>query len=163
MQIHNGELPRARQLARTGKELSREARVRLDWMDYYRRCRNVVRTCRHFGISRQTFYRWQKRYEPQRLITLEGRSHRPHRRRQPTWSPTLAERVLTLRRQFPRWGKDKLAVLLEREQRPVSTSMVGRILTQLKRQSRLVEPPRSGVPGSRRALRTRPYAIRKPK
>jgi len=29
MQVHDGELPRARQLARTGKELSREARTRL--------------------------------------------------------------------------------------------------------------------------------------
>ena len=41
--------------------------------------------------------------------------------------------------------------------------MVGRILTQLKQQGRLIEAPRSGVPGSRRALRSRPYAIRKPK
>jgi putative transposase len=40
--------------------------------------------------------------------------------------------------------------------------MVGRILTQLKRQGRLLEA-RSGVPGSRRALRSHPYAIRKPK
>jgi len=84
MQIHDGELPPARQLARTGKELSREARVRLDWMDFYHRCRNVARTCRHFGISRQTFYRWQRRYDPHNLSTLEARSHRPHRRRQPT-------------------------------------------------------------------------------
>jgi hypothetical protein len=60
-------------------------------------------------------------------------------------------------------GKDKLAVLLRRQQLPVSTSMVGRILTSLKRQGRLVEPPRTGVPGSRRALRLRPYAVRKPK
>ena len=62
MHIHNGELPRARQLARTGKELSREARVRLQWMDFYRRSQNVARACRLFGISRQTFYRWQRRY-----------------------------------------------------------------------------------------------------
>src|SRR5215469_7458648 len=47
------DLPHARQLARTGKELSREARARLDWMDYHRRCQNVALTCRHFGISRQ--------------------------------------------------------------------------------------------------------------
>src|SRR5712691_5113633 len=60
MQIHNGELPRARQLARTGKELSREARVRLQWMDFYRRSQNVARACRHFGISRQAFYRWSR-------------------------------------------------------------------------------------------------------
>ncbi len=163
MQVHDGELPRARQLARTGKELSREARVRLDWMDFYRRSRNVARTCRHFGISRQTFYRWQGRYDPLDLTSLEGRSHRPHRRRQPTWSPRLADRVLALRQRYPRWGKDKLAVLLRQQTLSVSTSMVGRILSQLKRQSRLIEAPRNGVPGSRRALRSRPYAIRKPK
>jgi len=163
MQVRDGELPRARQLARTGKELSREARTRLEWMDYYRRGRNVALTCRHFGISRQTFYRWQKRYDPYNLSTLESRSHRPHRRRQSTWSAALADQVLALRRQFPRWGKDKLAVLLAREQHPVSVSMVGRILGQLKQQGRLVEPLRSSVPGGRRALRSRPYAIRKPK
>jgi putative transposase len=163
MQVRNGELPRARQLARTGRELSREARTRLAWMDFYRRSSNVARTCRHFGISRQTFYRWQRRYDPQNLATLEERSHRPHRRRQATWSAALADRVLALRLRYPRWGKDKLAVLLRQQQRTVSTSMVGRILTQLKRQGRLIEAPRSGVPGSRRALRSRPYAIRKPK
>jgi putative transposase len=135
----------------------------LPWMDFYHRCRNVARTCRHFGISRQTFYRWLRRYDPFDLTTLEAASHCPHRRRQPTWSSTLEERVLLLRLQFPRWGKDKLAVLLRLEKLPVSTSMVGRILNHLKRQGRLVEPPRSGVAGSRRALRPRPYAVRKPK
>jgi len=163
MQIHDGELPRARQLARTGKELSREARVRLEWMDFYRRTQNVARTCRHFGISRQTFYRWRRRYDAMNLTTLEGRSHCPHRRRQPTWSARLAERVLALRQRYPRWGKDKLAVLLRQQQISISTSMVGRILRQLKGQGRLTEAPRSGVAGSRRALRSRPYAIRKPK
>jgi putative transposase len=163
MQVHDGELPHARQLARTGKELSREARARLAWMDLYRRSSNVARTCRHFGISRQTFYRWRRRYDPQNLATLEGRSHRPHRQRQATWSAPLADRVLALRLRYPRWGKDKLAVLLRQQKLTVSISMVGRILTQLKRQGRLIEAPRSGVPGSRRALRSRPYAIRKPK
>jgi transposase InsO family protein len=56
---------------------------------------------------------------------------------------------------FPRWGKDKLAVLLRQQKIAISTSMLGRILTSLKRQGRLVEPPRTGVPGSRRALRPR--------
>jgi putative transposase len=123
----------------------------------------VALTCRHFGISRQTFYRWLKRYEPLDLTTLEERSHCPRRRRQPTGSFPLAEKVLLLRLQFPRWGKDKLAVLLRRQKVSISVSMVGRILNQLQQQGRLVEPPRSGVPGSRRALRPRPYAVRKPK
>ncbi len=38
------------------------------------------------------------------------RSHRPRSVRQPTWVPALAERVLSLRQQYPRWGKDKLVV-----------------------------------------------------
>src|SRR5208283_3431274 len=142
MQIRGGKPPGPGRLTRTGVELSREARVRLAWMDFYRRCRNVAYTCRHFGISRQTFYRWQRRYDPLDLTTLEERSPCPRRRRQPTWSFPLEEKVLTLRLQFPRWGKDKLAVLLRRQKLPVSTSMGGRMLTQLERQGRLLEPPR---------------------
>src|SRR2546425_10528387 len=46
---------------------------------------------------------------------------------------------------------------------PVSTSMVGRILSQMKRQGRLIEPLRRGVAGSPRAPRPRPYAVVKPK
>lgn len=163
MQIRKGKPPGSGQLARTGVELSREARVRLAWMDFYRSSQNVALTCRHFGISRHSFYRWLRRYDPLDLRTLEARSHCPRRRRQPTWSCLLEEKVLLLRLQFPRWGKDKLAVLLRQQKLSLSTSMVGRILTHLKRQGRLVEPPRSGVPGSRRALRPRPYAVRKPK
>ena len=64
MQIREGRLPRSGQLKRVGVELSRAARVRLTWMDYYRTIENVALTCRHFGISRQTFYRWQRRYNP---------------------------------------------------------------------------------------------------
>ena len=163
MQAMWGKPARSARLATMGVELSRTAQVRLRWMDFYRKNKNVALTCRHFGISRQTFYRWLKRYEPLDLTTLEERSHCPRRRRQPTWSFPLAEKVLLLRLQFPRWGKDKLAVLLRRQKVSISVSMVGRILTRLQQQGRLVEPPRSGVPGSRRALRPRPYAVRKPK
>jgi putative transposase len=53
-------------------------------------------------------------------------------------------------------------VLLRKQKLTVSTSMVGRILNQLKRSGQLVEPPRDAVPGSRRPLRPRPYAVRKP-
>jgi hypothetical protein len=40
-------------------------------MDFYRRCRNAAHTCHHFGISRQMFYRRQRRYDPCDLTTLE--------------------------------------------------------------------------------------------
>jgi len=163
MQPKSGKPARSARLAAIGVELSRAAQVRLAWMDFHRRTQNVALTCRHFGISRQTFYRWRKRYEPLDLTSLEERSHCPHHRRRPSWSVLLERKVLTLRLQFPRWGKDKLAVLLREQKLSVSTSMVGRILTQLKRSGQLVEPSRPVVPGSHRPLRPRPYAVRKPK
>lgn len=159
------ELPEARQLARLGKSLHRAAQTRLQWMlFYFFNGRNAARTCRHFGISRQTFYRWKRRFDRHDLRTLEERSHRPRKIRQPTWTAALAERVLALRKQYPRWGKDKLAVLLARHQLRASTSMVGRILSALKRRGALHEPPTPAVLlQQRRKLRKRPWAIRKPK
>jgi transposase len=89
--------------------VSPKARLRLKWMDYYRgHGGNARLTCRHFGISAQTFYRWKRRYDPRHLESLEDRSHRPKRVRQPRWSPELVETVLRVREQYPRWGKDKL-------------------------------------------------------
>src|SRR6266849_1633469 len=157
-----GELPEARQLARLGKKLSRAGQGRLQWMLFYSfNGRNAARTCRRFGISRQTFYRWKRRFDRHDLTTLEERSHRPRKVRQPTWSGELAERILSLRLQYPRWGKDKLVVLLRREKITTSTSMVGRILARLKRQGALHEPPRpEALRIVRRKLRKRPWAIR---
>jgi len=165
MQIRYGKVPRARQLAGAGQELSREACLRLQWLDFYlRHDRNAALACRRFGISRQTFYRWKRRFDRQHLASLEDHSHRPHRLRQPTWTPELASRVLALRKQYPRWGKDKLVILLRREKRTVSTSMVGRILTHLKRSGAWHEPPRPDVSArARRRLRHRPWATRKPR
>ncbi len=163
MQIRTRRIPRARYLARAAKEVSRAARQRLRWMDHYAsQGRNAAFTCRYFGISRQTFYRWRRRYDPQDLSKLEDGSHRPHRCRRPTWTPGQVAQVLRLRLEYPRWGKDKLAVLLGREGCRVSTSMVGRILTHLKKRGRLVEPLPNGRT-ARRGLWSRPYAVRKPK
>ncbi len=143
--------------------LSRGAKQRLKWMDYYRAHRgNASLTCRYFGISRQTFYRWKRRYHPQRPQSLEEGSRRPRRRRQPTWSSALAEAVQRLREERPRWGKDKLACLLREQGWAVSTSMVGRILTRLKARGALREPPWNGI-SARKRQRPRPYAVRKPK
>ena len=150
-------------LGRLDVELSVEARRRLKWMDYYEWCgRNARLTCRHFDISPQTFYRWRRRYSPRDLMTLESRPRRPRRVRQPTWNAELERAVLALRRTYPRWGKDKLQVLLAGQGRTVSVSMVGRILYRLKRRGLLVEPRPNAI-SARRPWRPRPYAIRKPK
>ncbi len=163
MRIFSGTAPGALRLAGRGQELSPGARKRLKWMDYYgQHGRNAALACRYFGISRQTFYRWRRRYRPRHIASLEERSRRPRRVRHPTWSPELAEAVQELREQYPRWGKDKLAPLLREAGWTVSTSMVGRILAQLRKRGVLVEPPRAAV-AVRRPRPPRPYAVRKPK
>jgi transposase InsO family protein len=70
--------------------------------------------------------------------------------------------VHQLRQQYPRWGKDKLVVLVRQHGFVVSTSMVGRILTRLKAHGLLVEPPRHPISARKRAP-VRPYAMRKPR
>ncbi|HEV2175859.1 MAG TPA: helix-turn-helix domain-containing protein [Terriglobia bacterium] len=84
MRIVSATAPRSRYLERGAAELSRQAHKRLQWFDHYQsHARNAALTCRYFGISRQTFYRWKQRYDPQALNTLGDRSHRPHHRRRP--------------------------------------------------------------------------------
>jgi len=144
-------------------ELSREANKRLQWFDYYENHgRNGRLTCRYFGISPQTFYRWKRRYDPRYLEGLEGRSHRPKRLRQPTTTVEQAEAVLKLREEYPRWGKNKLAVILHQQGIAVSASMVGRIMRRLKDRGVLSEPVLNYVSAGKRH-KGRPYACRKPK
>ncbi len=144
-------------------ELSRDASKRLKWFDFYgSRGKNARLTCRHFDISPQTFYRWKQRYDPHNLETLEGRTHRPRRVRQPTYSVELVEAVVRLREEYPRWGKDKLVIFLRREGYQVSASTVGRIIHYAKGRGILKEPVYNYVSAGKRS-RKRPYAIRKPK
>jgi putative transposase len=143
-------------------ELSREAKGRLAWFRYYStHGANASLTCRHFGISRSTFYYWQARWDPADLRTLERRSSRPHHGRSRTWTPEQVEAVQALREQYPRWGKDKLQRLLAQHGMALSVSMVGRILTALRARGALVEPPRRLT--ARAPHAPRPHATRKPK
>lgn len=70
--------------------------------------------------------------------------------------------VQRLREKYPRWGKDKLVVLVRQQGFSASASMVGRILRRLKDRGVLQEPIRNHVSAHRRGVR-RPYAVRKPK
>lgn len=163
MEIVSGVLTGITKISRTGVELSREASKRLKWFDYYfANGRNGRLTCRHFDISPQTFYRWKRRYDPNHLKSLEDRSHRPQRVRRPLYSADLVGAVIKLREKYPRWGKDKLVILLGQEGHQTSASTVGRILAYARRRGILREPIPNYVSASKRA-RKRPYATRKPK
>jgi transposase-like protein len=39
---------------------------------------NVAMTCRYYGISRQVYYRWLRRYQEQGVDGLPDLSRRPH-------------------------------------------------------------------------------------
>src|SRR5512133_3543960 len=79
-------------------ELSRAARSRLKWFGYYdTHGRNASLTCRYFGISRTTFYRWKSRFNPKDLSSLEDRPSRPERKRPKTWTTSEIEAVRALR------------------------------------------------------------------
>ena len=86
-------------------ELSPEGRDRLRVLSLWRESGNAKLVCSTFGVSRATLYRWRKRFEPRNLTTLQERTRRPRRMRQPTWSPELVKAVLQLREQYPPVGK----------------------------------------------------------
>jgi transposase InsO family protein/transposase-like protein len=93
--------------------LSLDARKRLKWMDYYHQSQNVFKTCRHFDISRKTFYYWKKRYDPHNLFTLEDKSRAPKRVRQKEITSQEESRIISLRKQYLVWGKLKLQRLYQ--------------------------------------------------
>ena len=157
------ERPRARLVGRiVAADLSPVGRARLALVDWHRaHGRNVSRTARHFGYSRTTVYRWLGRFDRFHLERLEDRASTPRRRRRPTWTLEQIEAVRLLRERYPRWGKDKLVVLLRRDGQRLSTSMVGRILAYLLRRRVLAEPARRRI-SVRKRLWRRPHAVRLP-
>jgi putative transposase len=144
--------------------ISQGAAKRLRWMDHYAEHGNARLTCRYFGISAPTFYRWKSRYDPYDLTTLEEVSRRPHRVRLRETPEAVVSRILELRERYPRWGREKLAVLLKREGIRTSGSTVGRVMGRLRARGLLVEPENVRQAKLARQRRRKPrYAVRKPK
>jgi len=111
--------------------LSKQAKLRLKWMDYNHRHSNIALTCRHFGIGRSLFYKWKVRYEQQGLTGLENCSQRPRSIRQPMTPNTVVSLVKRLRTANPEFSKYKLAVILKRDHGyHLSPSTIGRIITR---------------------------------
>jgi len=95
-------------------KLSRQGKIRLRWIDYYNKTGNVSLTCRYFGISRKTFYKWYNRYKIFGLKGLEDLSKAPRKKRQPEITWEQEKRIKKLRKEYIRYGKEKLALLYEK-------------------------------------------------
>ena len=89
--------------------------------------RNVARTCRHFGISRQAFYKWKRRYAAHGVAGLCDQPRAPHR--SPKATPTeVVSKILYLRQHY-HFGPGKIADYLKRFHKlSVAASSVHRIL-----------------------------------
>jgi transposase InsO family protein len=68
---------------------------------------NLAELCRRFGLSRQTGYKWLKRYQSGGNAALADLSRRPHSCPHRT-ADALTRQLLELRAQHPAWGPRKL-------------------------------------------------------
>ncbi|WDV53912.1 IS481 family transposase [Streptomyces coeruleorubidus] len=115
----------------TERELARRARHRLAVLRHAEEVSgNVAATCRYYGISRQCFYTWRRRYEAEGLDGLKDRSSAPHHTPRAT-TADVVEKILWLRRQY-HFGPAKIAMYLQRyHDVAISTSGVWRILKKV--------------------------------
>ena len=74
---------------------------------------NIAELCREQGISRQTAYKWLKRYRDRGYDGLEERSRRPKSTPLMTGEEVVAA-LLAARAAHPRWGPRKLVRVLRR-------------------------------------------------
>ena len=89
--------------------------------------RQIARTCRHFGISRQTFYKWKRRFAEHGDAGLGDRPRRPHRCPHAT-PQEVVSKILYLRQNY-HFGPGKIADYLKRfHQLSIARSSVHRIL-----------------------------------
>jgi transposase InsO family protein len=101
---------RWREAARALK-LSRQARLRLDWIIYYNQKQSAALTMRHFGLSGKVFYFWLNRFDELDLTSLEDRSRRPRSLRTKQYTALEVSRMQQLHRDHPTLGREKLRVL----------------------------------------------------
>jgi len=117
MRNHGKIIPELSRVRRT-ITLSKVAKQRLKWMDFYEsHGHNARLTCRHFGLSPDVFYRRKNRYQPGHLASLEDHTvnHRPTHVRRPTTGPDTVAQIEQLREQYTCWGKKKLHAMLKEE------------------------------------------------
>jgi len=128
--IYHTRLPNQWKLERMFScELSREARLRLRWIDFYHKHADARLTCRRFGISPTTFYKWLSRFCERGLRGLESLSRAPRSKRvsQVPWQ--AVDLIVEIRKGQPAWSKHKIAVILSRDYGiTLSPSTVGRVL-----------------------------------
>jgi len=109
---------------------------------------SIAAVCRECGISRQTAYKWLKRFELGGEGGLEELSRAPQNRMR-AMGEEVAERILEARRKHPRWGPRKLLADLRRKDEAVKWPATSSIGDLLRREGLVVPRPKR--------LRVAPY------
>lgn len=121
-------LPRAVKLSKISS-ISKEAKQKLKWIDYYNRTGNGRLTCRHFGLCPSLFYKWLKRYKLLGVKGLEEITKRPKSFRRSQIPLEHIDLVRALRKQYPYLSKYKLEIILKRDYDiTLCASSIGRII-----------------------------------
>ena len=113
----------------TKTEYARQTNWRFKVLQRAADSRSVARTCRHFGLSRQTFYKWHRRYAENGTAGLCDRPRKPHRSPRATPGEVI-RKILYLRENY-HFGAGRIADYLKRfHQVSIATSSVHRILVR---------------------------------
>jgi transposase InsO family protein len=91
---------------------------------------NVSKTCRYYGVSRPTFYKWLRRYDEGGVEALRDHSRRPHTSPNATRTEVVGK-IVYLRRHY-HFGPHKISMYLKRyHDVEISPSGIWRILKRL--------------------------------
>ncbi|MDO3651316.1 helix-turn-helix domain-containing protein [Nocardia mangyaensis] len=112
-------------------KISKEVKIRLKWIQHYQKTKNISKTCRYFGISRTTFYKWYKRYKEEGIEGLYDIPKTPKNKRKPIIRNKYQQIIIKIKKKYPTWSKEKIAKYLEVEEGiKISPSTVYRVLKQ---------------------------------
>jgi len=115
----------------TERELARGAARRLAMIRHAQEVSgSVARTCRYYGVSRPTYYKWFRRYEERGVEGLRDRSSAPHVSPNETKAEVVGK-IIYLRKTY-HFGPHKISMYLKRyHDVVVSPSGIWRILRRL--------------------------------
>ena len=115
----------------SAEELARRVKHRLAIIHHAQEVTgNVAMTCRYYGISRQTYYEWYRRFQEHGADGLRDRSKRPLTSPRATQSEIVGK-ILYLRQNY-HFGPNKIRMYLQRyHDIEISSSGIWRILKKL--------------------------------
>lgn len=126
--------------------LSKKAQSKLEWFVFYhtKANKNASLTCRHFGIGKTAFYKWFDVFDPENLRALEESSRAPVKRREIQVTRLEEDRILSLRKANPEYGKMKIQSLYTTHYSDsISSWKVQRVIEKYKLQRKPGKPTRA--------------------